>query len=185
MQIKKNSFAYRVAYRRPFEKYFGVYSPKGTTTLCQFFWRFMRSLFIVWPIQMTLFVAMHCLVFLDAEWPNKEGKILPIKGWPKLWGWRIRPGVILLLIFYGWLWVVSPTKTKETTVIGLSGIAAICLVVVLVVIALKIENKIEAQKKNRGERVAPKDGPFSLFVAFLKAKKQKICPIIEFVEGQQ
>lgn len=84
----------------------------------------------------------------------------------------------LYLVFYVWYFMVAGlfgVGSFDLAALELSlGIHGFFLATWVVSVALRFKNKIEKRQRE--------DQSQNLFVEYVKAKKQKICPIIEFEE---
>ena len=165
MELSKKDFVCRVAYLLKED-----HKIPAQTSLCRLFWRFVLHLFIVAPVFFTILGLMwaggtlfaYRLACFDGD-PNGSA-FVPYRRWPKVGPYRIWP-VWLLLVVLVWFFT-------KVTLIACGIVAAFVGVVLLGAV---IEKKIEDRKKMPpGER---KKEP-SILREYIKAKKQKVCPII-------
>lgn len=175
MKIKKNGWVAKIAY--------GFTSGRNipeNTNLCKLFWRTLFMLFIGWPFILALLVvavaAVYFIGFFVASRPTlgMDSDFAPIKKWPKIMGHRIWPtSIISLCILVFVIWHLLPLAIAA--VIGwLSAnmsIAAMIFVGAFLVIALGYAIK----RFFRSEL-------WKLARAYMSAKKQRFCPIVEFVD---
>ena len=102
MDIRKDSFLYRVAYFHKDEE-----SPQPiVTNLCLFFWRFV----FYFPIVSGIVLPAYFVGLLFGRYPDFEGLPFashPYNRWPKIRGYRILPIVVLLVGFVIYLSVLT------------------------------------------------------------------------------
>lgn len=176
INVSRKSFVYRVARGQVLED--------KQKSLCSFFWRCLLMLFIGWPLlgALWLFTAGIAVLFAgiptsdvlepDAPWERLFKKIAP---WPTFRGHRIWPITILLIGWLGHVLYLCPELA-----IALAGIA---FVTAFFVLCEKALNRVASWRKARKEKVAHHEpSVWRLILAWLKAKKQKVCPLIEFVD---
>lgn len=200
MELKKDGVLYGVAY--------GWTSSKPlNTNLCQFFWRVVLSFFVVWPLftlwkvvdyslirgvgSVIAFVFFGCRLtsWKETVWYQRDRHVAPslpfkqISWWPKYEGVNISlasifTGLLLIamicfvvcamaymlvyegfykLVFCGWLFANSTATTLTLSLIGL----------IVLAVVYSIVTKTEGWKMTS---------------EFVKAKKQKVCPLISFVD---
>ena len=177
MKIKKNGWIDKIAYG------LNAKCPEHTN-LCKLFWRTLFMLFIGWPltlvlIAVALFVA-YAIGFFMASKPTigmsmaSEKAFVPIEKWPKIMGHRIWPiNVISLCAIVCVAWQYVPAAAMAVTgwlSVNVS-MAMMIFVGALLIIALgyAIRKFFESEL-------------WELAKAYISAKKQKICPIVEFVD---
>lgn len=171
-KLKRDGFVIKVAYYLNEE-----YEIPARTNLCWLFWRFVLHLFIILPIFFIvacLFLAVASIfgIFLGdritiCEGDDSKNHIMTeIKNWPfKIRGHRILPIYIVLVVLGLYLvWLVSLATWVTVLVEVAAGVALACAALAVIFVLIK--------KGMRTQTMA-------LFTAWLKAKKQRVCPIIE------
>jgi len=201
MQISRESFWFKVAFRRPlFPKKDGRLQATKGTNLCTFFWRIISGLFIYWPFHFcvkcfalalvfAIFSAVGLFSFLIAGYvPNNpfgsedDSLIRKVRSWPTFRGKHIWPVTIWGPIFLGYLvWMIGPSVlsflgSKISRVGDFLGNAPAGTYMVLVAIFALISLGMIFHHFRKS------DG-WKIFRAYLKAKKDKVCPIITIVDN--
>ncbi len=187
MKIKRGGFVCQVAYfwRKDWQV-------PDQTNLCNLFWRFILNLIPVSIIY--LFVTCIALVilafaslvgFLFAKRPgfdsnNKKMEMVDFKHWPVVKGRRIYP-IYILAFALVWLlrhYIVGGgglilTALGSTMFWAFIGILLAIILLVILIIFLKIGVK---------KMIASETG--QLCIGMIRAKKQRFCPIVEIVTGE-
>lgn len=184
MQLRKDGFIYKVAYR-----YRGAETKQ--TNVCRLFWAFTLSLLLVWPFIILIFIPLQCILLLLCFVGGALFGVRPnvLKGdadnlifvaythWPKWHGRNVMPGLLVLAIGagYGLFWVsaflyaaravIWAVLMNHDTWFVVSAMLSTALLVWLI-------------------RALWKGGAFNLTKAYLKAKKDKVCPTVLFVESE-
>ena len=181
MKICKKGFVYKVAYVLSSK-------PPERTNLCRLFWRFILFFFVVWPLVVTLITIITItqlicapFLFLFTRRPiffgffERELRIsVPFKKWPKIFGKRVWP--IVPLSIAGLIYLISLMSAatwKSTGVYSLwilGGAVAILITMFLVMIIVEL---LKGTRKSES---------WQLFSGYIKAKKNRVCPIVEIVE---
>lgn len=168
----KQEFMYRTAYG------LNEYPPEEVTK-CGLFWKFVFMFFIMWPflfiilgISMGLGYAVGFFVASKPKFPS--GRLVYYGRWPKIKGHRIWPITVLaiiitLLSFYE---IIFSSAAKTAVAFGASHFN-------LIIIGLVASGVIAAVFANRYLREV-----INLSVDYLKAKKNKVCPMIKFVDAE-
>jgi len=213
MEISKKSLVVKIAYgwRPTFitktkEGIWETNIPKlpNHTNLCPFFWRFILSLFVIWPIviifswiilrgvcslvTIPLFASRPTLAWYDPNNGETPHPFKPINTWPRFRGKRILPGVLLgLLVASGIITmgvvVAGKIICEEASTFWIPGIiqivsnpgvqmltTVILLFFTTIFLYFWLSNKIQETSW------------FILFKIYIKAKKEKMCPIIKFTD---
>ena len=182
MEISKNGLSYRFS--------FGYWNAKNpdSISLCRFFWWFLLG-FLAWPlliVVVTVVIAAvsACGFFIGkriplsryGEQPSGQDIFVNFKHWPTIRNYRILPLHIVLAVLSLWAikWIVifglglarflasvHPGNTSMPV-----AYAGFCLALLaLLLYAVRKLWKCDAGK---------------LFLAFLKARKEQVCPTIVF-----
>lgn len=144
MEIKTDSFVYRVTYGNPFE-----YPPKShpPTNIWRLRGRFLLKLLLVWPLLWLLagiiIVIMCGSLILVAKWPYWEYSDTrklshDINGWPTIFGHRIYPIVIVAIGLIIWGGVLYPL----TALFASSLFIGVCIGIGIVRLAQRYKDKI-------------------------------------------
>lgn len=172
MEINKSSWLCKLAY--------GIEETEeqpDKTTLCAFFWRCVYMFFIGWPwfvlMSIIMILVAGVLGFFTAERPdynNESGELtVPYKHWPTVEdrGEKVRIYPI---------WVLAEFVVVYLLTRGIINYPLYALSVVggIIISALGIGGLTYALTWLCDSQVG------SLIKAYLKAKKQKVCPIIRF-----
>ncbi|OGY63857.1 MAG: hypothetical protein A3I24_00200 [Candidatus Harrisonbacteria bacterium RIFCSPLOWO2_02_FULL_41_13b] len=180
MEIRRDSFLYRVAYF-----YKNKESPQPiVTNLCLFFWRFI----LAFPVALVVFSAIYVVVtllyvvaFLFGRYlEDGGGEIIfcSYRKWPKIGDYRILPiGVLsVLLAGFGIFWLVTAIINfyREIGNFLLSNFVLLSAGII-VFLALAIWGIVKLKQTELGKMIA----------VYLVAKKQKVCPIIQFVDSSK
>lgn len=172
MKLREDGFVMAMAYPDVLER------PTGKVNLCPLFWRFMFMTFVARPF-MVLIVCplLNLMGFLMASfyavpsWKECNVEGMDYKNWPCVRGMRIIPAVVLIGLGLVYLFVsafVLLTASASATVWMLFGV--IFLFVALLSGVLYLWNN-KAARETR-----------SLVGAFISAKYQKVCPVVELVK---
>ncbi len=174
MEVGKKSFLYKTAYG------FNYYEPTAKS-LCVFFWKFVFMFFLGWPLITALRAILFVVGFffgcrprfsnIDELYNNVAERY---DKWPHIKGFRILPiylvialGIIILYVFSG------PFRGFIVgTIIGV-----VLSVVIIGVFSRKNSSFFVKEIKKLKENSAVR-----LCIEYVKAKKQKVCPIINFKE---
>jgi len=181
MEIKKKSFFIRTAYMLARDE-----DVPESTSLCELFWRFIFMFFISIPFICVIGVIVFGFLFIIglpfAARPtilngDDLGKMLAhYERWPKIMGHKVYPIWVIIIIFA----LINFSTTMEiiygiTKATILQGNFWIGVVIIIASIVAFIATCGTISRINNS-------GILEIFKEFLKAKKQKICPIIEIVE---
>lgn len=174
MEISKKSWIYRVAYWHLFEEH-----RPDDANLCRFFWRVVLSVFILSPIFLFLAAVAEIVVFLFAHRCNfdaKEGEILfkPFNHWPRIGNHKVYPITLAPLILVVLYWKEIKTLLHYPIVMTTTYPIA-TLMVVVVWIGMWLAWLTYGFAKRR-------PGIGQIIRAYIKAKKDRVCPMIKFVE---
>ncbi len=160
VQIDKKGFVFKVAYG------LNCYSP-DSKSLCLLFWKFVFMVFLGWPAfilyvivaALFLFLFAHRLGFFKGEHFDESYRF---KNWPEIHGHRIWPVIFVLpvLAYYFPNYVFAPVA-----IAAFVGFAVSISLGVLFGWFFSVNNEVG-----------------TLFVSYIKAKKEKVCPIVEFVD---
>ncbi len=176
MQLKKNSFVAYVAYDNPLGT--GPRVPTHTS-ICPLFWRFLFGLLIKWPIGVIVGVVLLTLAsavglllshrIATTQESESYGKsFVPIKKWPTLRGWRLQPWWLIV----AWvLWAKWPLLLE---IFKLAVIPGMILVGVLLFSSATDNDHMSQSLK--------KSSIYQLVSGRLRAAKERVCPIVTFVE---
>lgn len=186
MTIRKDGFVCRVAYNHPL---FGAKKPPEKTSLCKLFWRFLLLGFLGWPLTYTFYTvimtAFLCIAFFFAHRPTLKGSVLfvPIKWmhgfwpfWPALVCWYVYSIRTVWTSGFRTKGMTEPLNIflSEGTVVLTSCFLAI------VIIGASCAGIAHLWKKGETVQVKPSEWEWvKISRAYLKARKQKICPIVE------
>ncbi|MBI5077170.1 hypothetical protein HZB94_02210 [Candidatus Falkowbacteria bacterium] len=179
MTISKNSALYKYTYLwyRPPEN--------NQTNLCQFFWRFILAI-SVFPISAGILFALAiffsiifeliAVIFCGYYFPPTVPFINPedyrrISWLPKIKGYHILPIYPIILSGCGFLCWQYPVALE---VIGLIALMVLFILLGIAIIALF----------GRCFSFVKKSSAYQLTAAYIKAKKERVCPIITFIDGQ-
>ncbi|MDP3901405.1 MAG: hypothetical protein Q8Q37_00305 [bacterium] len=177
MTLRKKGFLFRYAY--PWAWVFVAKAP-ARINLCRFFWRCVILAPLQWMLApiILVFIGTCCaLGFLFGYRPNTGGKVssseplVAIQKLPHLFGMRILPIYLILpgMLMFGIF--TSPTFSE----IALDFLLFVCViagVVVTIIIISTIVGWLWNLEVRRTIR------------AWVAAKKEKICPIIEIVDDE-
>lgn len=170
-EIRKDSFVYRVAYG------IDAYPPEKTS-LCGMFWKFIFMLF-AWPLLViaatSIGIVFYAVGFLVAAKPNfSDGGIDYYEKWPEIRGHRIWPITVLAIITaLGLIYeIIFSSAAKTAVAFGASH--PILIISGLAVIGVIITVFANQQLKEIME----------LAMSYLRAKKEKVCPMIKFVGAE-
>ncbi|TAK97129.1 hypothetical protein EPO05_00055 [Patescibacteria group bacterium] len=177
MEINRNGLLYKIAYG-----YFK--NPPEQGNLCPFFWRTVFSFFIVWPIWMPIRLTVgNILAFVLFGYWLSPSACHAISWWPEIRGWRFNLGLLLLcsipvtMIGVVIFWLITdwiPSAFNSTIRFFISDEGRILLSVVATAAAIIfIIVKCSAIRKAEW---------WLVLKAYLKARKEKFCPLITFVE---
>ncbi len=176
MEINRNGLLYKIAYG-----YFKNLPEQGN--LCPFFWRTIFSFFIVWPIWMPIRLVLgNILAFVLFGYWLTPSACRPINWWPEIKGWRFSPCVILLwsmlvailcvpVYFLLADWIPNFLRYSANSFHTEGGQVFWCLVtfgMTLIVIGTICSAITKAEW-------------WLVLKAYLKARKEKFCPLITFV----
>lgn len=187
MNINKNSWHYKL-YKWTFFGFFGSNLP-NTTTLCAYMSRILGltalrallTIFVVvcvWGINVVLLGLITPFLFLMGKLPNfKIGYLSIDQGLehsytfplPKIKSYNIYPGYILSLVLFvvlNVLSIINITNITTHSVLISFTLSIDFLVLMVVFISFKALSKISFVN--------------NIFYQWIKAKKEKVCPIIEF-----
>lgn len=184
MYLQRGGFIDRVAYG-----YRGADKP-AQTNLCKLFWRFLLSLFIVWPSHILVVLPLAytieglCFVFafpfaMRPRVFKQDGKgsaFVPIQHWPKRDGQNFKPIWPMLAIAAGvglWFAGVALYSVRLAILAFLTNhvtwtVANAMVFTVLLVWLI---------------RGLSKSGTFAFVAAYVSAKKQRVCPTVTFVDA--
>lgn len=191
MKIKRGGFVCQVAY---------FWRKKGhipdQTNLCSLFWRFLLNLIpvaillsIVCCVLLVVWGLAYFFGFLFAQRPyldakKNEWEMVYFEHWPVVRGRRIYPiwlsafclGWLIrdyILELGGWTFIVLSSSNFWLAVglLLLAVLAIILLVVVIVFLRLGFKKAIASETAQ-------------LCLGMIKAKKQRFCPIVEIVGGE-
>ncbi|MDP3999128.1 MAG: hypothetical protein Q8P76_00860 [bacterium] len=166
MEIRRSGWVYRMAY----PKWWSNYQP-DRPSLCSLFWRVLAMTLIVRLVMLSL---LQMAGFLFANKVDLAGMgrdlYVPYESWPTIRGHRVWPIAILALIGAVALAVDNPEVLK---VGGLVVAVIVSVVSVAFGIAVFIVGGIPAIRKNEAVK---------LTVEYIKAKKQKVCPLVKVVD---
>lgn len=177
MKLKKNSRIANIAYG------LGPKCPEHTN-LCKLFWWTLFMLFMGWPVSLLLIaVALsvaYSIGFFMASKPTigmkseSEKAFVPIEKWPKIMGHRVWPiNVIGLCAVVYVAWQYVPTAAMAVT--GWLSINVSMAMMIFAGALLSIALGYAIRKFFESEL-------WESAKAYISAKKQKICPIVEFVD---
>ncbi len=175
VKIRRGSFITQVAYLWVADNQI-----PHTTSLCVLFWRFWFGVVTGFVVSVFFICALAILFFLgffmgqrpaipkgDSQNARNDDLFRPYSRWPKFRGHRVWPVVPLVTVFL--IWIIVPSLSWMLVLRFLFD-----LVVVVTAIALVIFVVIGANKVRRTET-------WSLTKEWFKAKKQKVCPLVEIV----
>lgn len=182
MEIKKNSFLWKIAY---------TWSNKEeaqevkTTNLCRFFWRVMLGLVLATVVIILYYVILLCeflFGFFVARYPVAKGihsqkgpfNIVKYQKWPTVKGHRIYP-IVVLLISAAAIGIVEVGIHYPKDLMYGIGIL-IGLVALVVLVAIKGWFITSGFKRFR------RSDAYRLTKEYLRARKEKVCPTIIFVD---
>ena len=191
MKIIRDSLSYKIAYNHPL-----YFAPPEETTLCRFFWRFVFSLLISWPLFVLaaavlwvvfslIFPPVATLVgFLFGYRPNQKilwcrfmedgSRIMEQFQLPKMCGHKIFPVYLLVLgwIFYSFYFCISGKFCFATDHAPscLERLVGVTMVLVCFLLIQGIASYGLPLIKN------------SKLGQYIKVSKSKLCPVVEFVE---
>ena len=172
-------------------------------SVCWFFW---RGVFMLVPV--TIVLAISAVLFLPAwlfgTYPSltKDSQpfFTPYRGWWKVGGVRILPGVIALTL--GWMYLalyptisgigwthiwgfISQARSHGDASWQLLGFILVWVtssLLFLLIVGVMLVVGLSDLKARRRERKYRDEGPRSPLVEYLKAKKAKMCFIIHFIK---
>lgn len=200
MTLRRDGFVYKVTFTRRFTLDDLPRVPEKMS-LCSLFWRFMWSLLIVQPLVWGVLGLLATVVFIGSflfgyrpctqkERGENGSGYVPICKALRI----IRPIYLLIMLWFwygGRLWYnhlflghsLSEMNEYQATI----AVSSLAVVAVLVVgICAAAMDKIIAARKRRADRVLGPHLPslssdmWWLFKKYLKAQKEKVCPIVEF-----
>lgn len=202
MEIKRNSWMYKVAYG------FEAKKPKRTN-LCSFFWKFVLMLLGGWPlalIAMGVFFALGVVVvfitFISGffagffvgyrpsiyEGESRKKFWIPYKKWPKIKGYRILPiyFVLPVLVYFAvnvldwtalWIMLSGLPAAILSMIFGMLGVLSFLAIAAIIFLLMA---GIVWGVVALFDRFF-KTGIGTLIKEYVKAKKRKVCPIIKFI----
>jgi MFS family permease len=165
MELSKKSFFCKVAYLVTEDD-----KIPAQTSLCKLSWRFVLNLFIVLPIVCVVVALLWTCAFLFArrltfcEGDSKKDLFTPYKRWPKVGGYRIWP---LWFFWAFFLYLFPGGMVPATAIVG-------CIVVFIILFAFacmgydRLKERLPSQRQKEP----------SVFMEYIRAKKQKVCPIV-------
>lgn len=186
MELKKKGIVFKVAYGWIDENKY-----PQRTTLCRLFWRFLFWLFIAWPIVWTVVAIvatiMYVVGFFFAARPtffkddrNTCQPMCYYHKWPKIKERRIYPIWPVLAIILGSFFFLNAAELrKDLSGLGHGLVKFTILSPVFWKVALAFAVLVAAVW---AWSAAAKSEPYMMFKAYLRAKKEKVCPIIKIVD---
>ena len=147
-------------------------------SLCELFRRFCLGLFVIWPfIAITTGVALVTGFFFGYRpaWYSDDkdtccaSTMAPYRHWPRIRGWRIQPWLICVILVIAHItpsfisFVRLLSNTPEVWM--LAYIFGVGVGVLFFVVLWRVFSKTEMTQ---------------LFRQWLRAKKEKVCPVITF-----
>lgn len=141
-------------------------------SLCKFFWRVIYSGLVIWPIIGFFWVIVSFGGFLFGKKfsdNSTHGVFAPIKSMPSIFGYRILPiyPIICLEIYFNW------PESIPYVLISVFVFSAFGLLVGGAWLISHAESIVKYFRMSTPES-------YQLLKAYLKAKKDKVCPMIEF-----
>ena len=200
MTLRRDGFVYKVTFTRRFTLDDLPRVPEKMS-LCSLFWRFMWSLFIVqpliWGVLSVFATVVSICSFLfgyrlctQKERDQHENGFVPICNALRI----IKPIYPLMMLWFwygGRLWYhhlfLGQRLSDMNSFQAMIAVSSFAVAAVLVVgICTAAKEKIIAARKQRADRVLGPHLPslssdiWWLFKRYLKAQKEKVCPIVEF-----
>ncbi|MDI6734085.1 MAG: hypothetical protein QMD50_01150 [Patescibacteria group bacterium] len=193
MKINTNSLLWQIAY----EHCFRDKRPLNQVSVCRLFWTVVGGVFawlfqIIAVILLLTFGNLICF-FAAKRIPFDLERVTPYKHWPKIKGHRIYPismlGFLWIIysIWFKWgslcylLWKPDLEKFMESDGNALYFFTAFTDFVIATVVVVIVISAISAGICLFFEKIRESDFG-TLLLEYLKAKKQKICPMIDIVE---
>jgi hypothetical protein len=179
MKLRKKGLLVKMAYA--FKREDDI--PKRTS-LCKFFWRFIGHLVVVPIFFFIFFISLLVASFFGffvAKRPTvfKNGSMVHYEKWPSVCGHRIYPISILLGIFI--CYVIRESVLESTSIIkesiynNIHILKSPITLYVIIGISIIIIGLISY-------RMFKKSETYRLIKAYIRAKKEKVCPIIEIID---
>jgi len=177
MEIKKDSRIYKLAY--------GIFDDNvpTQTTLCKLFWRCILMTVVAWPFFVLLYAIFTTVIILrDLLIPMRpeeysDFKVITFTDWPEITTKsgnkkRIYPIwiVLELTVVYYFAKLLLSQDANASYILSIITLATVIVILALTALVIAICIFI----KLRDSQIT------QLFIAYLKAKKQKVCPIIVF-----
>jgi hypothetical protein len=190
MEIKKSGLIFKLAYGNP-----NHYIHSFETNLCQIIRNIISNLFtntilgILKAIGYVLLFAIEGIVFFLGFWFARRPAVFKgeerafktrltvgYKTWPTFKGWRIYPIWILIIfmVFINRVGIVLSIKSNAISAAQHSILLpnfwfglGVCVVLILIACMTKTASESET---------------FVVFRAYLRAKKEKVCPMVKIVE---
>lgn len=165
MKIRRSGWVYRMAY----PEWCSDYQP-DRLSLCSLFWRLLAMILIVHLIIVSVLQIIGFFFAHKVNFSNSRKLYEPYESWPEIRGHRVWPISILAL------------AGSILILVNASEVAIACGKIIAVVVGLTtialgitffITGGIPAVRKNEAVRVA---------VEYVKAKKQKVCPLVKVVD---
>jgi len=184
MEVRKTSFVYKVAYA------WDESSQKPVkTNLCRLFWRFIFSIFIMWPLGQPFLKLIIGIIWVLAflfskrpDWENgpPEDLFPDYKRWPRFRGHRVWPvtvilGAILVWLVFGSIKDLVAYLPWGDILIYISwGYMLIYSLIVAGIVACLIFSFI-CRRFSKSET-------WKFVKEYVLAKKKKVCPEVWFTE---
>lgn len=136
-----------------------------------------------WVAFVLVFGTFAILIFLMfANHPSNKtpSGFVPFRRWPKIFGkriWPIWPTVIFVLTYF--ITSLDAGSLKVLAIIGADlGLSLLIIITLMIIVAIVMNIGMLRKKVGQFET-------WQLFKGYVKAKKDRVCPIVEFVEEKK
>lgn len=174
MEINSNGRSYKSV-----SQFCGWEKPPENMSLCKFFWMFVGVNFIAEPL--IVIARIIAFVFFGHR-IDEHFRFIPIRRWPKVCGTHVMPIVVLLVaISVGTIGYILYVLVSGTILMFHSGLSnpvthdALFVYFFIALFAVVFGAHPAIRAISRAEA-------WQIFAAYLKARKEKFCPIITFVD---
>ncbi|MDP3999342.1 MAG: hypothetical protein Q8P76_01955 [bacterium] len=179
MKLQEDGFVMTMAYPD------FLYRPHGRVNLCPLFWRFLIMTFIARPALILVFTPILNIIgflftaeYYIPSWKECDIEHKKYKRWLEVRGMRIVPAVVLMIVGIAWLLI-------DLLIQAVSGMSAGQWIVIGLVALFELVLYFGFSDFDPGSDKAkshPVRETLSLARAFVSAKYQKVCPVVELIK---